>query len=44
MVKRQDYILAEVDVTDCTFAEAAEKILRETQKPLHTWIQQRAQP
>ena len=43
MAKRQDYILAEVDVTDCTFAEAAEKILRETSTPLQTWIQQRAQ-
>ena len=44
MAKRQDYILAQVDVTDCTFAEAAEKILRETQTTLQTWIQRRAQP
>ena len=44
MAKRQDHILAEVDVTDCTFEEAAEKILRDTKKPLHAWIQQRAQP
>ena len=44
MAKRQDYILAQVDATDCTFAEAAEKILRETQTTLQTWIQRRAQP
>jgi len=44
MAKRQDYILAQVDATDCTFAEAAEKILRETQTTLQTWIQRRPQP
>ena len=40
MEKRKDQVLFTLDLSDCSFEEAATRLLQQTKEPLAAWLKQ----